>query len=252
MSLVIDMLCRDGIIVGCDSRVTLIPTETPSISKSNIIEESYDLNIPSKIYDGGNFILASVGDKNIYAKIDGVVISFTLFDIGDTLKDINHDPKNLPHDLVSILKRYNFRTFSKTILLYYCVDGIYNRYIFRSEDNHPNEFSIILNKDLYQSYGCCNKLSNALLSEILSTKYDEPALKYINFVDYSKKYLNLADCVPIVKSVLESCINLLDLSLNSGIGFPIHLYTLNQNGTIEKLCGSYDRTDIYINEESKE
>lgn len=247
MSLVIDMICKDGIIVGCDSR-TVISSKSVSDSESNIIERFYDGNIPSKIYDGGNFILASVGQKYVYSKIDDVNVSYSLFDIGDTLKNINRNPKNLPHDLVGILRRCGFRNSFKIILLYYCVDGIYNKYIFQSEDNHPDEFNIILNKNLYQSYGCCDELSNALLSKILSTKYES-----ISLANYSSiKYLNLAECIPIVRSILESCINLLELSLKSGIGFPIYLYTLNQNGTVEKHYGLYDRTDIYIDEQNKE
>lgn len=240
MSLVIDMICRDGIIVGSDSRNT--------VSTKTVLKGFYDQYAPNKIYDGGNFILASVGQKYVYSKIDDVNVSGTLFDIGDTLKAINHDPKNLPHDLVGVLRRCGFRHSSKTILLYYCVDGIYNKYIFQSEDNHPDEFNIILNKNLYQSYGCYDELSNTILSEILSTKYES-----ISLADYcSIKYLNLAECVPIVRSVLESCIKLLDLSLDSGIGFPVYLYTLNQNGTVEKHCGPYDRTDICIDEQSME
>lgn len=236
MSLVIDMICRDGIIVGSDSRTT-VSTRSVSDSESDVIKRFCDHYIPSKIYDGGYFILASVGKKNIYTRIDGVPISYNLFDIGDSLKDINRDPKNLPHDLVSILRDCGFRNRSKIILLYYCVDGICNKYIFQSEDNHPEGFNIVLNQKLYQSYGCCDELSNTILSGILSTKY----------VDYLND-LNLAECIPIVRSVLESCVNIMDLSLESGIGFPIYLYTLNQNGTVEKQCGPYDRTDTYIDE----
>lgn len=241
MSLVIDMICRDGIIVGSDSRTTA-STRSVSDSESDVIKRFCDQHLPSKIYDGGYFILASVGKKNIYTRIDDVTISYDLFDIGDSLKDINRDPKNLPYDLVSILRRSGFRNRTKIILLYYCVDGICDKYIFQSEENHPEGFNIILNKNFYQSYGCCDELSNTILSKILSTKYESISLE-----DYkSIKYLNLAECVPIVKSVLESCINIMDLSLESGIGFPIYLYTLNQNGTVEKHYGPYDRTDTYI------
>lgn len=220
MSLVIDMICRDGIIVGCDSKLTI-----SSIKKNFTLGYTHMVN--PKIYNGNKFILGTVGDSLCLSNTClGEVLG--LHDIGEILKRKNKDVKNLPHDLTNILNELDFDYHDKTLILYYYMDCEYNKYIFKAESSSHGEFNIYVNKNSFESYGTYKKLSNDLIKNILLQRYDTD--------DASMR--TLQDCIPIMRDVLKPCINLSEISsYNNCIGYPILIYSINQEGFVTE-CNS--------------
>ncbi len=216
MSLVIDVLCRDGIIVGCDSKVTV------SVSDNKF--NGYTNKIYPKIYNGGYFLLATVGNKKCYNKDNDEVY---LYDIGEALKELNTDIRNLPYDFNEVLNSLCFN--KKMVALYYYIDGRPIKYVFDSREtteicSYAKDF-----KEDFHSYGSLTKLSERLLDLIKRQK---------EYVSYSQ--VLLSDVIPIVKAVFDTTINIAELSADRNVlGHPVLIYAIDNNGFVKEFYNDF-------------
>lgn len=234
MSLVINLFCKDGLVVGCDSRsVTIYESDTKDTFYMDTLFEQ-------KAYAGKYFILSRVGDSNY--RSEGKTCSIR--DFAEKLDSLSKSPEDLPFHFMNIVYNSDIFDTSQSITLSFYYNGIPHCYYFRSrakcnyiakvDDTKLNKIGKDTNSSI-QIDGCGDDLAEAIINGILCQMNVENSYN-----------LSMEQSVYLVEKTINLVSNIFKLADKHYIGGPVLIYTQDKQGIIKKAVSKFEYKEEII------